>query len=296
MITILTPTYNRANTLPRLFDSLCKQTCFDFEWLIVDDGSTDNTSDIVDSFHSDFFDITYQFKKNGGKHTAMNYSHPFINGDLVAVVDSDDFLEQNAVETIQNDWKEYRDDKKIGILNYVKQTLDRKPICSTFIENYYVANDISFRVNRNIPGDRFEVIRTEAFLKYKMPEFENERFMGEGWLWKKISLEYDSVYINKALYNAEYLEGGLSKSGRLFRMKNPYGMMENCKGFMIPQVCYKVRLKETLLFGTYGFCADLSIIEIVKQSPYRFLQTIMVLPSFILFKYWSRVNGFKLKK
>lgn len=129
-----------------------------------------------------------------------------------------------------------------------------------------------------------------------MPTFEGERFMGEGWLWKKIALKYDTVYFDKAIYITEYLPGGLSKSGRLFRMNNPYGMMENCKGFMIPQVCWKVRLKEVLLFGTYGFCANLSIIDIIKRSEYHFLQSLMTPLSYCLFKYWSKKNGFQIKR
>ena len=131
---------------------------------------------------------------------------------------------------------------------------------------------------------------------FLMPTFEGERFMGEGWLWKKIALKYDTVYFDKAIYIAEYLPGGLSKSGRLFRMNNPYGMMENCKGFMIPQVCWKVRLKEVLLFGTYGFCADIPVIDIIKRSEYNVLQAVMLPLSYCLFRYWSKKNGFQIKR
>lgn len=224
----------------------------------------------------------------------MNYSHPYINGELVMIVDSDDYLDDDAIETILLDWKKYKHDKTIGMFNYMRKTSKGMLISQPNANNelYYVDDDISYRVNHGIVGDRCEVVRTDVFIKYKMPVFEGERFMGEGWLWKKIALDYKTVYVNKAFYVTEYLDGGLSKSGRLFRMKNPYGMMENCKGFMAPQVNWKTRLKEILLFGTYGYCASLSLTKIVRGSNYKFLQALMLLPSYFLFKYWSKINGF----
>lgn len=296
MITILTPTYNRANFLKSLFDSLCSQTLFDFEWLIIDDGSTDDTSEIVKTFKTDKFPILYYYKKNGGKHTAMNFSHPYINGDLLFIVDSDDVLTNDAIETITKDWLRFGKNDKIAMLSYTIKQSNGELISQGKVGEFYIDNDINYRVNKNVSGDRCEVVRSSVFKSFSMPTFEGERFMGEGWLWKKIALKYDTVYFDKAIYIAEYLPGGLSKSGRLFRMNNPYGMMENCKGFMIPQVCWKVRLKEVLLFGTYGFCASLNILEIIKLSPYYFLQMLLLLPSYILYKNWSSINGFKKTK
>lgn len=292
-ITILTPTFNRGHFIQKLYESLKNQTCKDFEWLIVDDGSTDDTKEIVNEFSQDDFNITYVNKPNGGKHTAINFSYPYIKGILVAIVDSDDTLDINAIEIIKKDWQMYTNKPEIGMLNYMRKSFTGSNISEGEEGKYIISDDITYRVNKNIKGDRFEVIRTDVLRKYLFPVFEGENFMGEGWLWKKIAMKYKTVYINRAIYNCEYLPGGLSQSGRLFRMQNPFGMMENCKGFMIPQVAFKVKLKEILLFGTYGFCANLSCKEIVKRSTYHFLQIILLVPSFILFKYWSKVNGFK---
>ena len=296
MITILTPTYNRAKLLKPLYDSLCNQTSFDFEWLIVDDGSTDDTSEIVKTFKTDKFPILYYYKKNGGKHTAMNFSHPYINGDLLFIVDSDDVLTNDAIETITKDWLRFGKDKNIGVLSYTIKHKNGELISQGNVGGYYIDNDIDYRVNKNVEGDRCEIVRSDIFKSIPMPTFEGERCMGEGWLCRKIALKYNTVYIDKAIYIAEYLPGGLSKSGRLFRMNNPYGMMENCKGFMIPQVCWKVRLKEVLLFGTYGFCADIPVIDIIKRSEYNVLQAVMLPLSYCLFRYWSKKNGFQIKR
>ena len=103
-LTIITPTYNRADCLKSCWASLCVQTVRDFQWLIIDDGSTDDTAAVVRAFQSrdEGFSIDYYQKTNGGKHTALNAAHPFIRGDYVVILDSDDSLTPNAVETILN--------------------------------------------------------------------------------------------------------------------------------------------------------------------------------------------------
>ena len=107
LLTIITPTYNRADCLPLCWRSLCAQTVFDFQWLIVDDGSTDDTAAVVRDLQArtDRFSIDYVSKPNGGKHTALNASHPHIRGEYVTVLDSDDTLTPDAVETILEKWK-----------------------------------------------------------------------------------------------------------------------------------------------------------------------------------------------
>ncbi len=103
MLTIFTPTYNRAKLLNDIFNSLEKQSCFDFEWLIIDDGSSDNTESVVmNFFHSSSFPIRYIKKKNGGKHTAYNLALENARGKLFFCLDSDDYLPSNAVEKIKN--------------------------------------------------------------------------------------------------------------------------------------------------------------------------------------------------
>ena len=100
MISIITPTYNRADLLPRVFDSLQKQTSKDFEWLIIDDGSSDNTDEVVNTFTTTDFNIYYYKKENGGKHTALNYGISRAKGDYILIVDTDDYLTENAIEFI----------------------------------------------------------------------------------------------------------------------------------------------------------------------------------------------------
>lgn len=117
-LTIITPTYNRKDHLPMLYESLCRQTCQDFQWLVIDDGSTDGTDAWFALLPNTTFLKEYQKKENGGKHTALNYSHPYIKGKWMTIVDSDDFLKDDAVEVIIDKWKQYEDDQTIGGITF----------------------------------------------------------------------------------------------------------------------------------------------------------------------------------
>lgn len=294
-LTILTATYNRQSCIKKLYDSLSRQTVKNFQWLIIDDGSIDETEENCTSFNSVEFLIEYHKKKNGGKHTALNYAHPYIKGELVFMVDSDDLLTENAVELVLQNWEVYKNNSQIGGLSFRCFSNGGK-ILSTKVVEPYIDDDISFRVNHNIVGDRAEVLRTDLFKKWPFPVFEEEKFMGEGWLFRHIANEYQFVYLNSPIYIREYIEGGLSANGRLLRMECPLGMMENCRSFFSKKVRCKVKLKQLLAFGTYGICAELGFFEILRRSENAFSMFFVYPFSLMLFFYWKKKFGFKAKR
>ena len=110
-ITVFTPAYNRAHTLPRTYESLRQQDCKDFVWLVVDDGSSDNTADLVKSWQTqdNGFEIRYLYKENGGMHTAHNAAYDVIDTELNICIDSDDCLADGAVRKIQDKWNAVKD-------------------------------------------------------------------------------------------------------------------------------------------------------------------------------------------
>lgn len=288
ILTILTPTYNRCNKLNRLYSSLCEQTNEKFQWLIIDDGSIDNTEQYIRSLPKTSFQIDYHKKINGGKHTALNFSHRYIDGEIVCIVDSDDYLIPEAVETIIREWRLYRDNNVINGMSFCRCYSNGNLISKLVPKDTYIDNHISYRINKFITGDRCEVLRTDLFKKCIFPVFENEKFISENKLWIESAIGYQTVYRNKAIYVCEYLDNGLTKSGRAFRMKNPFGMMEDCKAFFIPQVSLIVQLKEMLLFWLYGFCAKLSIYKIAIRSG-RPIRLLLVFPfGILLYLYWKR--------
>lgn len=253
-LTILTPTYNRARLLAVCYESLCRQTSLDFEWIIVDDGSTDDTESAVRGFETDRFSIRYVKKPNGGKHTALNAAHPYINGKYVLILDSDDTLSEDAVASVNKQWKAWDADKNVGIVTFLRGCAADDPKC--IVADWDTPVDI-MRYRRTCihSNDCCEVIRTELFKKYPFPVFDGERFLAEGALWGRVSYDCKCVYVNKVIYLCEYLDGGLTKSGRAMRIHNPLGGMYHANIYIAKKNFSKKRIKNGLLYTCYGFFA-----------------------------------------
>lgn len=289
VVTVLTPTYNRADTLPKLFESLQMQTVQNFQWLVIDDGSTDDTENYFNSLPNTDFEINYYKKLNGGKHTALNESHPYIKGSVVVIVDSDDYLLPEAVEIISREWVEYANREDICGMSYFKGFADGTHLSVENDKDIYIADDISYRVNNpKMKGDRCEVVRTDLFRKHPFPVFEGERFISEDMLWNTLAMKHKTVYRNKLIYICEYLEGGLSKTGRKLRLQCGNSMMTVTKTYLNNRVCLKRRIKATWLYICYAMCARKSIKEIVKSSG-QMIITISQLPFGVaLYLYWKK--------
>ena len=288
VVTVLTPTYNRADTLPKLFSSLCFQTEQKFQWVVIDDGSTDLTDNFFDALPQTTFEVLYIKKTNGGKHTALNAAHGSIKGELVIIVDSDDYLLPDAVETICKEWELYRNRDDICGFSYLKGFEDGTHLSVEAEEDFYVNDDITYRVNNpRMKGDRCEVVRTDLFEKYSFPVFEGEKFISEDMLWNTLAINYKTVYRNKLIYVCEYLEGGLSKSGRRLRLQCPNSMMTVTKTYLIKRVCLKRRIKATWLYICYAMCAKRNIGEIIYESGQTLLTATQLPFGIALYLYWS---------
>ena len=286
LLSIVTPTYNRGHLLRNCYESLLKQTDLDFEWIIVDDGSTDDTASVAADFQTDLFPICYVQKENGGKHTALNTSMEYLRGEYVLILDSDDTLTPNAVETVRHQWTKYSEIRNIAILTFLKGSNVSAPNCTGPIANQPV--DI-LRYKRNIirSTDCCEVIRTGIFKRFPFPVFEGERFLPECALWNRVAVEYQCVYINEVIYICEYLEGGLTQSGRSLRIRNPKGGMYICQLRMVPKNFLFQRFKYSLLYCTYGFFAGFSPAAILSNTTYKTLTTLCLLPGWMLYIYWG---------
>lgn len=288
MITIFTPAYNRAYILPKLYESLCAQTCKDFEWLVVDDGSSDGTEEQITNYKLQItdFPIRYFKQENGGKHTAINRGLAEAKGELFFIVDSDDRLTPDAVETIYKDWEPVKYKNLCGI-SYLRGYSDGKVIGDDYPEaDHTIANFIDMRYNKGIGGDKAEVWVTDIMKQYPYPKFEGERFFGESWNFIQQSEGHDMLWVNKLIYVCEYLEGGLTQSGRSLRIKCPNGGREMSKIAMTERFSLKTRLKNAMLYVAYGYFAKNTLREMlnVKQRPL----VVMMLPAgWALYKYWK---------
>lgn len=251
LITVITPTYNRSKELICLYDSLKAQAVNNFEWLIVDDGSTDNTESVVDSFIKEsLLLIHYIKKKNGGKHTALNKGIHSINTPLTMIVDSDDKLLPNATAEIENIHKKYKDKDNISGYTFLRCYSNGHPIVN-LPEDESVHNYIDFRIKGNRPGDMAEVFKTDILKKNPFPEFENERFISEDVVWIEIGKKYDCVYINKAIYECEYLPGGLTANDKPMKFASPRGSMLRGKQLMSKECGLRANLKGAIIYNCY---------------------------------------------
>ncbi|MGL4652157.1 glycosyltransferase family 2 protein [Cetobacterium sp.] len=224
-ITVFTATYNRGYIIENLYNSLKNQTNKNFEWIVIDDGSTDNTEDLFKGIEKEKneFEIKYIKKENGGKHRAINLGVEIALGELFFIVDSDDVLTKNAIEkvifwenTISNN------EKYAGIAGNRGFEKD-KLIGKTFLGEYVDATSLE-RKKYEIYGDKAEVFYTKVLKKFKFPEYRNENFITESVVWYEIASKgYKIRWFNEIIYLTDYLEDGLTKSGKDIFIKNPKG-------------------------------------------------------------------------
>ena len=233
-ITVFTPTYNRGDILINLYHSLQSQSFSDFEWLIIDDGSIDNTFVIVSEWKNEnnSFEIRYYKKKNGGKCRAINKALDLAKGELFFTVDSDDVLTYDALDKI-NSWSEDLTDKKdycgfagnMSVSNSIK-------INREFKLGYFDGD--AFSRYKEVDGERAMIFYTDVHRKYKYPEFENENFLTESVTWNRMAHDgYKIRYYNDIIWLYEYQEDGLTKSGHKLFINNPKGY-----GLWLKEKCY----------------------------------------------------------
>lgn len=206
-LTVFTPTYNRSHTLPRTYESLCRQTCKDFEWLVIDDGSTDNTREVVAGWiEENKIPIRYIYKENGGLYTGYNTAYANIESELSVCIDSDDFMPDDAVETIVKFWKENGSDQYAGITG-LDFTLDNKPIGGYFPDWLKEGHLSELSIKKLHFGDRKEVIRTSLIKKFiPMKGFQDEKNFNPYYLIMQVDNEYPFLFLNKNLCFVEYQE------------------------------------------------------------------------------------------
>ncbi len=237
LITVFTPTYNRSGTLTRLWESLERQTYKNFEWIIVDDGSTDNTSKIIERILKNKGEakITYHKIKNGGKHRAINYGVQFARGELFFIVDSDDWLPNDSLETIGKYYGQVRGNVKYAGVAGCKFDSQNNLSGTTFDGEYLDATSLE-RNKYNIRGEKAEVFLTDIIRKYPFPEYDDEKFVSEGIVWDKIAFDgYLLRWFNKNIYYFEYQSDGITNNLRENYSKNPKGYLDYVCNEMVYQ-------------------------------------------------------------
>lgn len=280
LLTVFTPAYNRAHTLPRTYESLCRQDCKDFVWLVVDDGSSDNTAALVRSWQEqeNGFEIRYLYKENGGMHTAHNAAYEVIDTELNVCIDSDDYLADGAVKKILDKWCSVKDLGYAGIIG-LDADLDGKLIgkgfpdglTETTLTGYYAAGG---------SGDKKLVYRTDVIKQYPpYPVFDGEKYVALAYKYRLIDQDYKLAVLDEVLCNVEYQPDG--SSGTMWKqyLKNP-------RGFAFwRKVCMQYpESKKRLLVDCIHYCSSSMLAgnrRFVMESP-RKLLTVLCAPAGIL--------------
>lgn len=288
-ITIITPTYNRATLLRRLYASLVSQESHDFEWLIIDDGSTDDTENVVQEFcNENEIIIRYLKQENGGKHRALNAGIVLIKTELTFIVDSDDYLPVDAVNIILKYHEKYKSTLNLCGYSFLRCYENGRVNTSYFREDEEISAYRDVRINGNIGGDKAEVFFTSILKQFPFPEYEGEKFLPEDLVWMKMSGPYQMVHINKCTYISEYLEGGLTKTGRAMKIYSPQGMMERSRIYLEdPKVCCRVKVKMMILYLVYGKFAKTSWRRIMKKISNKGMLLLLLLPSQLIYYKWK---------
>ncbi|MBD5418819.1 MAG: glycosyltransferase family 2 protein [Bacteroides sp.] len=221
-LTIFTPTYNRAYLLQNLYKSLSTQTNMDFEWIIVDDGSTDNTKDLVDKWiKKKTVKIKFFQQENGGKHRAINKGVKEAKGDLFFIVDSDDTLTSDAVEWITRESNEIIHNPDFAGISGIRITPDGKKIGGGSDFGTIDCNSIEIRLKYHISGDMSEVYKTSVLKEFPFPEIKGEKFCPEALVWFRIARKYKMRFIHRGIYVGEYLPDGLTAKITRIRRESP---------------------------------------------------------------------------
>ncbi len=225
LLTIFTPTYNRHNTLPRLYNSLCQQDCQDFEWLVVDDGSTDGTENLISEYREkSSFPIIYIKQTNGGKHTAHNTALKYAKGEYFFTVDSDDWLIENSISKINqiiHCENQVKSSFVAGLLA-LKSYENREIIGKRFSADNFTASLYELEHTGN-NGERTVIIKTVIARQYPFPIIDGERFVTESVIYDRIAQTYKFFVSNEVLTVCEYQPNGLSSNPKQLMCYNPGG-------------------------------------------------------------------------
>lgn len=228
-LTIFTPTYNRAYILSKLYESLVNQSYKKFIWLIVDDGSSDGTKDLIRRFQAEnLIEIQYIYQENRGKHFAVNNGLRNTGTEFFTVIDSDDFLSDIAVEEMEKLSEKIKNDRQIAGFTFIrfseKTNFDREKYGK---KEWLVSGRAEYEWE--FPGEMTYCFKTKIHQQFMFPEFEGEKFCPESLVFRRIERKFKILFTDKVLAFGDYLEDGLMSNYYQLLINNPKSSLLNIK-------------------------------------------------------------------
>lgn len=286
MLTIFTPIYNRANLIEKLYNSLCLQSCKDFEWIVVDDGSSDDINSVMERFiDEDRLRIRFYKQPNGGKHRAINTGVNAAEGEFFFIVDSDDYITEDAVEWIKEKTDLIKDKPEFAGISGIRIQPDgSRPMNGKEFPDM-ISDAIEIRETHKVKGDLAEIYKTSILKRYPFPDIPGEKFCAEGVVWNRIAeAGYKIKYYYRPIYHGEYLPGGLTASSVTNRRNNPeYTMLRYSEQLKSKKYSLTGKIKSALLYWKFSEKSDKDFMEKARAIPGRYW--IFSLPGMLMSKF-----------
>lgn len=275
LLTIFTPTYNRAYILPELYHSLCKEPSDNFIWLVVDDGSTDNTQELVENWQRENrIEIVYYKQENGGKMRAHNKGVELCTTPLFFCIDSDDQIAPGAIGKILETHQALRDDEFLGgiaakrlIINKLASK-DLPDIKRCTLHNIYASG---------FKGDTSLVFKTDVLREFPFPEIEGEKFVTEGYVYDQIDQKYELLILNEYLMRCEYQEDGYTFNADSLYLKYPKGWaLYFSQYYKFYAKSMRDRIKYMGYYVSMCLIAKTPFLQVLKDAPSLFICIISI--------------------
>lgn len=278
-ITVFTPTYNRAYVLPKLYESLKNQADRNFVWLIVDDGSTDNTKELVRTWiDENEIEIQYHYQQNQGKTAAHNYGVELTETELFVCVDSDDYLADNAVREIIECACSLK--SEIGILAYRYDVKNNRNVTciNGDVESCTLKDGYDYC---GLSGDTMLVFKSKKIKKYSFPCFENEKFVPEAYLYDLLDKEGKLKILRKPLYMCEYLDDGYTANMSRLLFNNPQGYFAYINQRLRFDTTPKHKFADSIRYNAMAFAHKKK--RIISGAVYPLWAALAYIPGYVLY-------------
>jgi glycosyltransferase involved in cell wall biosynthesis len=273
--TVFTPSYNRAHLLPRVYESLEKQTFRDFEWLVVDDGSTDQTAEVIKQLQSKAsFPVRYVAKPNGGKPTAVNRGVKEAAGFIFAILDSDDWYVPEALDRFWHHWQSIPANLQSGYVGVTGlcSLASGELIGSRFPQDVFDSDAIDLRYKHRVEGEKSGILRTEVMQQFRYPE-ELGKYVPESLVWNRIAKNYKTRFVNEVLTVKEFQPGGITCDGRLIQLRNTRAFLLCCKELMAlgGRLPFDPRVRAYANYVRHSLHQGISLRQQVAEAPSKVL-------------------------
>lgn len=270
-ISILTATYQRADTLPRLYRSLVEQTMPDIEWVIVDDGSTDGSGELIRGWQAEAdFHIEYSRQENQGKHAAINRGVELARGEFCAVIDSDDWYAPEALERMLATWESIPAERRDGFgdVEALRVDPDGDLVCDVYPEDVFDSNAFELIALHGVYGDKIGMYRRDVLAQFPFPE-------DMGWhvtpalVWNRIAARYATRYVNEVWAFTDYRSGGLTDRETELRLQFPASQLEYWREYaaMPKPMRRRSRLRAHANCVRYSLLAGVRLRRLLAESP-----------------------------